>query len=218
MAYGGAKSYTKRRMRKAAREVSANNPLAGARFLISCAALGQLPAPDAPEVAFAGRSNAGKSSALNALCGTKGLARVSKTPGRTQLINFFELPRGGRLVDLPGYGYADVPHDVRKNWGGLIGAYLETRENLHGVVVIMDARHALTDLDRQMLDWARAYRRDCHILLTKSDKLGYGAAKNQLMSVRAELSSDGDSVQLFSAVSGLGLEEVREKVAAWLTV
>lgn len=193
------------------------NPLAGACFAVSCADLAQLPPPDAPEIALAGRSNAGKSSALNALTGDHGLARVSKTPGRTQLINFFALPRG-RLVDLPGYGYADVPEALRRDWGRLVGGYLEGRANLAGVVVVMDARHPLTALDRQMLDWARAYRRDCHVLLTKADKLGYGAAKKQLADVRKELSSPGDGVsaQLFSAVSKLGVEEARDRIAAWL--
>lgn len=196
------------------------NPLAGAHFTQSCAELAQLPAAHVPEVAFAGRSNSGKSSALNALSGTKGLARVSKTPGRTQLINFFELPAEqpvrGRLVDLPGYGFADVPHEVRKNWRALIGGYLENRENLRGLIVVMDARHPLTDLDRQMLGWARAYGRDCHVLLTKADKLGFGAAKTQLTKILNELAASGETVQLFSATAGLGLAEARRKVAAWL--
>lgn len=196
------------------------NPFAQARFLISCASLQQLPADAAPEVAFAGRSNAGKSSALNALCGKHRLARVSKTPGRTQLINLFTLPGGQRLVDLPGYGFAQVPAAIRDSWGRLVGGYMETRDNLPGVVLIMDVRHPLTDYDVQMLDWTRARQRRCHILLTKADKLGFGAAKNQLLTVQQALGKQGFSaeVQLFSAVSKQGLDEARERVAALLGI
>ena len=146
----------------------APNPLARARFLTSAAQLSQLPAADRPELAFAGRSNAGKSSALNVLCGQRQLARVSKTPGRTQLLNFFELPQG-RLVDLPGYGFARAPKDLREAWGGLIEGYMTTRECLRGLVVVMDARHPLTPFDRMMLEWAGAQALRCHVLLTKAD-------------------------------------------------
>jgi GTP-binding protein len=194
------------------------NPFAAARFTISCAELSQLPSAELPEIAFAGRSNAGKSSALNTLCGHKQLARVSKTPGRTQLINYFELPGRGRLVDLPGYGFAKVPLEIRRSWKQLIGGYLDGRENLRGVVVIMDIRHPMTDLDQQMLGWARAAGRDSHILLTKADKLGYGASKDQLVKVKAELKRLGQdsSVQLYSAHSGLGVEDARTFLEAWL--
>lgn len=190
------------------------NPFSGARFLLSCARLEQLPADGLPELAFAGRSNAGKSSALNRLCGHNALARVSKTPGRTQLINLFEVP-GGRFSDLPGYGYAKVSQDVRRDWGQLIGRYFQTRPNLCGVVLIMDVRHPLTPLDRQMLDWVVRRGLPCHLLLTKADKLGFGAAKNTLLSVRKSLPQLSNvTAQLFSAQTGLGLEEFRARTEA----
>ena len=194
------------------------NPLAAARFTISCAQLAQLPSVEVAEVAFAGRSNAGKSSALNALVGSKQLARVSKTPGRTQLINCFEIDHLGRLVDLPGYGYAKVPEPIRRSWGALVGGYVETRENLRGLMVIMDIRHPLTDLDLQMLAWGQSAQRSCHILLTKADKFGFGAAKNQLLKVQSELKKLATpvSVQLFSSETKLGADEAREKVRGWL--
>lgn len=191
------------------------NPFNQAQFLLSCAGLEQLPRDEQPEVAFAGRSNAGKSSALNALCTHKQLARVSKTPGRTQLINLFEIPGIGRFADLPGYGYAEVPAAMRRGWGKLIGSYVEVRTNLRGVVLIMDIRHPLTDFDTQLLSWAEASGRPCHILLTKADKLGYGAAKNQMLKVRAALAEDyaqPPSLQLFSSVSRLGMEEAQAEI------
>ncbi len=192
------------------------NPFAGARFLLSCARLDQLPADRLPELAFAGRSNAGKSSALNRLCGHNSLARVSKTPGRTQLINLFEIP-GGRFADLPGYGYAKVSQDQRREWGELIGRYFETRANLCGVVLIMDVRHPLTPPDRQMLDWAVRRGLPSHLVLTKADKLGFGAAKSTLLSVRRTLPQLSDvTIQLFSAQSGLGLDELRQRAGALL--
>jgi GTP-binding protein len=189
------------------------NPLASARFLMSAAHLEQLPEPDRPEVAFAGRSNAGKSSALNRLCAHGGLARVSKTPGRTQLLNFFDVP-AGRLVDLPGYGYAQVPGAVRRDWGALVTGYIERRENLRGLVLVMDARHPLTDFDRQLLAWAAAQRHPCHVLLTKADKLRSGEQKKTLGDVKDALPllhADA-SVQLFSSETGLGVEEARTVV------
>lgn len=190
------------------------NPFTQARFMMSCAKLPQLPSDHHPEIAFAGRSNAGKSSALNALCGKRALARVSKTPGRTQLINLFELADGRRLADLPGYGYAHVPVPVRLSWGQLIGGYVETRRNLQGIVLIMDVRHPLTDYDKQMLAWTISAQRPCHILLTKADKLGYGASKTQLLTTQkglAELGSQA-SVQLFSSATHQGVDEAREKI------
>jgi GTP-binding protein len=191
------------------------NPFNRAHFLLSAAEGRQLPDDDAPEVAFAGRSNAGKSSALNALCGMKQLARVSKTPGRTQLINLFDLPgapfHGARLVDLPGYGYAQVPEVIRQQWRKLVGGYVGSRANLRGVVVVMDIRHPLTDIDRQMLEWAEAHQRRVYVLLTKADKLGFGAARQTLLKVRAEL-KDRTGVQLFSAQAKQGLEEARAAV------
>jgi GTP-binding protein len=193
------------------------NPFAAARFLTSCADLAHLPPADRAELAFAGRSNAGKSSALNALCAHGGLARVSKTPGRTQLLNFFELP-GGRLVDLPGYGFAQVPHRVRDDWGALVGGYVESRRALRGIVLVMDARHPLTPFDRQMLDWARAQGLPCHVLLSKADKLASGAARRTLREVQTELPAlgAGFTAQLFSAKTGLGVEEARGFLKGWL--
>jgi GTP-binding protein len=193
------------------------NPFARARFLTSAAQLSQLPAPDRPELAFAGRSNAGKSSALNALCGRRQLARVSRTPGRTQLLNFFELA-DGRIVDLPGYGFAKVPKDLRAGWGGLIEGYLLGRECLRGVVVVMDARHPLTDFDRAMLQWSRARGLPCHALLTKADKLTAGAARKTLREVERALPAlhPDCSAQLFSAHDNTGVEEARKLLAGWL--
>ena len=190
------------------------NPFAAARFLMSGAGLDALPPGDRPEIAFAGRSNAGKSSALNRLCAQKGLARVSKTPGRTQLLNFFELPQG-RLVDLPGYGYAKVPADARRAWGELVTGYIQSRECLRGIVLVMDARHPLTDFDRQMLGWAAAQRLPCHVLLTKSDKLASGAQKRTLAEVAHALPllhADA-TVQLFSSETGVGVDEARTLIA-----
>jgi len=191
---------------------AAPNPFARAEFLISCADLQQLPRDEQPEIAFAGRSNAGKSSALNTICGHKQLARVSKTPGRTQLINLFEIPNIGRFADLPGYGYAEVPAAMRKGWGQLIGNYVDVRTNLRGIILIMDIRHPLTDFDTQMLDWAQQAARPVHILLTKADKLGFGAAKNQLFKVRKELEAyeQQPTIQLFSAQTRMGLEEAHQ--------
>jgi GTP-binding protein len=194
------------------------NPFAQARFLLSCASPQQCPRDDAPEIAFCGRSNAGKSTALNAICGQHGLAKVSKTPGRTQLLNLFTLPGGARLVDLPGYGYAKVPETTRRSWDRMIGGYIEARPNLRGLVLIMDCRHPLTDYDRQMLAWVQSAQRVCHILLTKADKLGYGAAKNQLLAVRRELAAAAipAQAQLFSGETRLGLEEAQAALAALL--
>ncbi len=196
------------------------NPFAQARFLMSCAELSQCPRDGHPELAFSGRSNSGKSSALNALCGHKGLARVSKTPGRTQLINLFDLPQGGRLVDLPGYGYAKAPGRVRQDWARMVGTYVEQRTSLQGIVLIMDCRHPLTDHDRQMLAWVRAGQRPCHVLLSKSDKLGFGAGKNTWLQVRRDLQAMGvdAGVQLFSAMSGQGLDEARLGLAGLLGI
>lgn len=194
--------------------LAAPNPFARAGFLLSCADLQQLPRDEAPEIAFAGRSNAGKSSALNAICSHKQLARVSKTPGRTQLINLFDIPNIGRFADLPGYGYAEVPAAVRKGWGKLIGTYVDIRTNLRGIVLIMDIRHPLTDFDTQMLEWAQQAARPVHILLTKADKLGFGAAKNQLLAVRRELEAypQQPTIQLFSSQARMGVAEAHAAI------
>lgn len=191
------------------------------KFFKSANAMRDLPPDDGAEVAFAGRSNAGKSSALNALAAHKGLARVSKTPGRTQLINIFSLDDSRRLIDLPGYGYAKVPIALRDHWRGLVDTYLRSRNSLKGVVLIIDARHPLKDFDRQMLAYAEAISLPCHCVLTKSDKLSRSEAARTLAHTRAELGSDGTpasrvSVQLFSATAKTGLDEARGVVSRWL--
>jgi GTP-binding protein len=180
-----------------------------------------LPSADGPEIAFAGRSNAGKSSAINTLTGHTRLAYVSKTPGRTQLLNFFRLPCGARLVDLPGYGYAAVPERIRSQWQGLIEDYLKTRANLIGIVLMMDTRHPLTALDWQMIEWFAPTGRPIHMLLTKSDKLSRGAAAATLNQVRATLKlykgSEGRfTAQLFSSLTKTGIEECERVVGGWL--
>ncbi len=195
------------------------NPIyRNAEFLTSAAQLKQLPPDEGAEVVFAGRSNAGKSSAINALCGQKALARTSKTPGRTQLINFFRITPRQRLVDLPGYGYAKVPEAVRLRWQRLLEAYIGQRRVLRGMVLIMDIRHPLTDYDRQMMDWAAAHDLPIHILLTKADKLKRGPALNTLQQVQRELASLASvaSVQVFSALKRQGLEELQEVLDTWL--
>ncbi|MDR1854562.1 MAG: ribosome biogenesis GTP-binding protein YihA/YsxC [Azoarcus sp.] len=189
-----------------------------ASFETSIARPAALPPPDGFEVAFAGRSNAGKSSAINTLAGHTRLAYVSKTPGRTQLLNFFRLQCGARIVDLPGYGYAAVPEKIRRQWQSLIENYLKTRAVLVGLVLMMDARHPMTELDRQMIGWFAPSGRPIHVLLTKSDKLSRGAASAALQKTRADLARIGPrlSVQLFSALTKIGIEECDSVVAGWL--
>jgi GTP-binding protein len=162
-----------------------------------------------PEIAFAGRSNAGKSSAINTLAGRRRLAFVSKTPGRTQLINFFSLGGVAYLVDLPGYGYAGVPGEVRDHWRHLVGTYIAERSSLAAVVVVMDARHPLTDLDLTLLEWLRTSGRQSHVLLTKADKLSKQAAQRTLSQVRSRLADalPGATVQLFSSLKQEGVAE-----------
>ena len=195
-----------------------HNPYAHTRFLLSAAELDQSPPDQGREVAFAGRSNAGKSSALNTLTGQKALARTSKTPGRTQLLNFFQVSDTRRLVDLPGYGYARVSDAVRARWQRSLAAYLEQRRSLAGLILLMDIRHPLTDYDRQLLDWAREADLPVHVLLTKADKLKRGAAKTTLLQVRRALEAEDlpATVQLFSALKKEGLEEVWAVLDAWL--
>ncbi len=189
-----------------------------AAFLTSAAKVTQCPADKGREVAFVGRSNAGKSSALNKICHQTRLAKTSKTPGRTQLLNFFALSEQQYLVDLPGYGYAKVPNDVKKAWQEQLGRYLESRESLVGLVVLMDIRHPLTPFDQSLLDWAEHYQKPLHVLLTKADKLSRGPAKNTLLHLEKVLKtfSTPASAQLFSAVTGEGLDAAREQVAHWL--
>lgn len=194
--------------------------LSRARFATSAHTLDQLPATTRAEVAFAGRSNAGKSTAINAITGRHRLAFASKTPGRTQLINFFALCDDRYLVDLPGYGFANVPERQRRHWGQLISRYLTERVSLAGLVVIMDARHPLTPLDRQLLTWFLPTGKPVHILLTKADKLSRQEATKQLAATRrllAEMGADA-TVQLFSAPSGMGVEAAREVLAAWFAL
>ena len=189
-----------------------------ATFLLSVGELHQLPSDRGAEVAIAGRSNAGKSSAINAICGRRKLAFVSRTPGRTQLINFFELGRGQHLVDLPGYGYAKVPAAVQERWETLLGTYLRERRALRGLFMVMDARHPFTDLDRQMLDWFGITGRPVHVLLTKADKLTRQTAQRQLSETAEALAQayPAVTVQLFSSTTLLGLDEAREALARLL--
>jgi GTP-binding protein len=184
-------------------------PLNVAAYALSVHDPRELPAPGIPELAFAGRSNAGKSSAINSITGRRRLAFTSKTPGRTQLINFFSLGAVAYLVDLPGYGYASVPEEVRRHWNFLVGSYVTARESLAAVVVVMDARHPLTTLDRELIEWLRNANRPTHILLTKADKLSRQAAQVTLAEVRAEASrlNPGMTVQLFSSLKRQGIEE-----------
>ncbi len=189
-----------------------------ATFTTSAPNLARCPKESIAEVAFAGRSNAGKSSALNRLTGIKSLARTSKTPGRTQLINFFALDEGHFLVDLPGYGFAKVPLKVRQQWERDLGEYLRRRDALHGLIILMDIRHPMTDNDRQMVAWSRFIDLPIHILLTKADKLKRGAAMATLHKVRAILKAEYPEItaQIFSATKGTGLEEARGKILSWL--
>ena len=190
-----------------------------ARYHLSAHNSRQLPPDLGAEVAFAGRSNAGKSSALNALTRQNSLARVSKTPGRTQQLVFFEVTPEAHLVDLPGYGYAKVPLDLQAHWQAFIDQYFRTRQALRGLVVVMDIRHPLKDYDRNMIAYAAERGLPVHALLTKADKLGRGAAGNTLLAVRRDLASafgDTVSAQTFSAESKAGVEELRKVVAGWL--
>lgn len=195
-----------------------HNPFRSATFLTSAAQPHQLPADVGSEIAFAGRSNAGKSSALNAICDQSGLARTSKTPGRTQLLNVFGLAQGQRLIDLPGYGYAKVPEAIRERWRGAIDVYLRERESLRGVVLIVDCRHPLKEFDRLMLAYCAQIGLACHVLLTKADKLGRGEAIQTLAAVRKEIVAAGyaATAQLFSAQARTGLDEARGACAALL--
>ena len=184
--------------------------------MVSAAAASQLTADTGREIAFAGRSNAGKSSAINAITERSGLARVSRTPGRTQLINFFELEPDRRLVDLPGYGYAKVPERLRLAWLSLMEHYFETRESLVGLILIVDSRRGLTEQDGSMLQWVLARGRAAHILLTKADKLGRNDAARVLRETREALREVPVTAQLFSAHARLGLVEAREMLQNWL--
>ena len=186
-----------------------------ARFLKSADAVKQFVPDDGSEVAVAGRSNAGKSSAINVIVNRRQFARTSKTPGRTQLVNFFELRDGRRLVDLPGYGFAKVSDATRRHWGRLIAQYFETRASLTGLILIVDIRRKLTDFDRQMIAFAESVSLPIHILLTKSDKLKRGQAATALLDVRREV-GERATVQLFSALKRHGEGEARETLERFL--
>ena len=188
-----------------------------ATFVTSAANLAACPPESLAEVAFAGRSNAGKSSAINAITNQTRLARISKTPGRTQLINFFGLAEGRFLVDLPGYGFAKVPLSVKNKWQEELEKYLRRRQVLCGLVLLSDIRHPLKEFDRMMIDWAVQSGLPLHLLLTKSDKLKRGAAQNTLLAVQKELNPFSNvTVQLFSSLKNDGVTEVRAKLDEWL--
>ena len=190
-------------------------PFAKAAYVLSVHDPRELPAPSTPEIAFVGRSNAGKSSAINTLAGRRRLAFVSKTPGRTQLINFFSLGDAGFLVDLPGYGYAGVPGAVRAHWDLLVGTYVRDRASLAGVIVVMDVRHPLTQLDLRLLDWLSEAGRPAHVILTKADKLSKQAAMRVLAQVTRDLARacPGATVQLFSSLKREGVGEAATAIA-----
>ncbi len=188
-----------------------------AQFIKSANALQQFVADSGVEVAVAGRSNAGKSSAINVIVNRRNFARTSKTPGRTQLINFFSLREGQRLVDLPGYGYARVSDSKRRHWGELVTGYFQSRDSLKGLLLIVDIRRQLTDYDRQMLAFADDVDLPVHILLTKSDKLKRGQAATALLDVRKELDGRA-SVQQFSALNRQGEDKARETLERFLSV
>jgi GTP-binding protein len=188
-----------------------------ATFVTSAANLAACPPESLAEVAFAGRSNAGKSSAINAITNQTRLARISKTPGRTQLINFFGLAEGRFLVDLPGYGFAKVPLSVKNKWQEELEKYLRRRQVLCGLVLLSDIRHPLKEFDRMMIDWAVQSGLPLHLLLTKSDKLKRGAAQNTLLAVQKELKPFSNvTVQLLSSLKNDGVTEVRAKLDEWL--
>lgn len=198
--------------------LTVDNPLRGAAFVLAAHRLDQLPPDTGTEIAFAGRSNAGKSSALNALTDHNALARTSKTPGRTQQLVVFALPDGRRLVDLPGYGYAKVPPALRDHWKREIDAYLRQRQSLRGLVLIADIRHAPAAFDRQMLAFCAVIELPCVVLLSKADKLSRAQARTRQREVDAEIAKEQWRAQTiaFSAPAGTGVDAARKAVAALL--
>jgi len=194
-----------------------------AQFTIGVHSLDQLPKDEGFEVAFAGRSNSGKSSAINKITGQNKLARTSKTPGRTQQINFFQLDEKRNIVDLPGYGYAKVPTKIKLHWQATLQKYLSDRQALQGLVMMMDSRHLFTEYDVKMLRWCQHSGMSTHILLTKCDKLSRGAANKALHTVQATLAKEygvdnedpWGTVQLFSALKGTGVDHAREVLDFW---
>jgi GTP-binding protein len=187
-----------------------------AKFFNSSPSLKATPPDTGKEVAFAGRSNAGKSSAINTLTRQNGLARTSKTPGRTQMLNFFSIDEDRRFVDLPGYGYARVPEEVKLQWHELMETYLSQRQSLCGMILVMDIRHPLTEFDWQMIRWSQHNTLPIHLLLTKADKLSFGAAKNTLLQVQkaAKNFTTPTTVQLFSALKKTGIDEIHQALDA----
>jgi len=202
--------------------MTAKNFYHRAKFLTSAAKVSQLPADAGYEVAFAGRSNAGKSSVLNTLTQQNALARTSKTPGRTQLLNVFELDEERRLVDLPGYGYAKVAKETKFDWEKTLDAYVSHRTCLRGIIIVMDIRHPLKEFDQLMIKWCGSVQLPTHILLNKCDKLSTNESKNTLLKVRKELSSlaapELVSVQLFSTLKKIGLDECYAILDQWLAL
>jgi GTP-binding protein len=190
-----------------------------AHYLLSAATLDQCPPDTAREVAFVGRSNAGKSSAINALTGLSKLARTSKTPGRTQLLNYFETAPQRYLVDLPGFGFAQVPLAIKHQWQQQLERYLEKRRSLQGLVLLMDIRHPFKELDELIIRWCQKSGLPLHVLLTKADKLTRNAANAALMQAQTHLKAHGSdfSIQLFSAETKAGTDELRAKLDAWLS-
>ncbi|PMH46054.1 YihA family ribosome biogenesis GTP-binding protein [Vibrio sp. 10N.286.49.B3] len=186
-------------------------------FITSAPDIRHLPEDEGIEIAFAGRSNAGKSSALNRLTNQRSLAKTSKTPGRTQLINLFKVTEGCHIVDLPGYGFAQVPLEMKKKWQKSLGEYLQKRSCLKGLVVLMDIRHPMKDLDQQMIYWAVDSRIPVQVLLTKADKLKSGARKAQLLKIRKDAESFGGTVvvDMFSSQNGIGVDQLRNKLDTW---
>lgn len=187
-----------------------------AQYTLSVHELAQLPPDSGVEVAIAGRSNAGKSSLINRICNRRGLARTSRTPGRTRQLVFFDLDERRRLVDLPGYGFAAVSGEMQRHWQTLIARYLERRRSLAGLVIVMDIRHPLKDTDRLLVDWAAARGLPYHLVLTKADKLGRGKMNQAVQEVRRAVGEDGFSVQAFSATKGTGVEDLESVLAEWL--
>lgn len=187
------------------------------RYVGSAYSLSQLPPDEGIELAFAGRSNAGKSSAINLITQQRGLAKVSRTPGRTQMINHFLVDHGRYLVDLPGYGYAKVSQKTRRHWEHTLQQYLTTRASLRGLVLVMDIRHPLQEMDWQMIEWCCTAGLGLHILLTKADKLSRGAADKTLCATAQKLESEGvaASLQLFSAHDKTGLDDAHELLDEW---
>jgi GTP-binding protein len=196
-------------------KIMAINTYRQASYATSAHTLDQLMPDTGREVAFAGRSNAGKSSVINAITGQNRLAKISKTPGRTQLINFFPVNEDVRLVDLPGYGYAKVPLKLQAHWAQTLGEYFQQRQSLAGIILIVDIRRLLGEYDLQMLDWCESAGLPVHILLNKSDKLAFGARKKALLQVEKQLTYTNQSVQLFSVLKRNGIDELATILDRW---